>query len=79
MPGFAANLTREPTAMKRADVERRRERGLTDERILSATLIAFLFNFFMTRLADGLGVDAPADRQARVEGWLTGGALMRSG
>ena len=52
MPDFAAKLTREPTAMRRADVERLREYGLTDERALSVTLIACLFNF-MARLADG--------------------------
>ena len=83
MLDFATKLTREPAAMRRADVERLREHGLTDEQILSVTLIACLFNF-MTRLADGLGVDVPEGRQARVEGWLTGGAreqgwLMRGG
>ncbi len=57
MPGFATELTREPTAMRHADVERLREHCLTDEQILSATLIACLFNF-MTRLADGLGAGA---------------------
>ena len=73
MPDFAAKLTRGPTAMRCADVERLRGHGLTDEQILSVTLIACLFNF-MTRLADGLGVEAPEGKQARVEGWLTGGA-----
>ena len=54
MPDFATNPVREPTAMRRADVERLGEHGLIDEQALSATLIACLFNF-MTRLADGLG------------------------
>ena len=57
MPDFATKPTREPTAMRRADVERLREHCLTAEQILSATLIACLFNF-MTRLADGLGAGA---------------------
>lgn len=73
MPDFATKLRREPAAMRRADVERLREHGLTDEQILSVTLIVCLFNF-MTRLADGLGVEVVEGRQARVEGWLTGRA-----
>ena len=52
MPDFATKLRREPAAMRGADVEGLREHGLSDEQILSVTLIACLFNF-MTRLADG--------------------------
>ena len=63
MPDFATKLRREPAAMRGADVERLREHGLTDEQILSVTLIACLFNF-MTRLADGLGVEVTEGRQA---------------
>ena len=76
MPDFATKLRREPAAMRGADVGRLRKHGLSDEQILSATLMACLFNF-MTRMADGLGVEAPEGRQARVEGWLTGGARER--
>ena len=67
MPDFATKLRREPAAMRRADVERLREQGLTDEQILSATLMACLFNF-MTRMADGLGVEVAEGRQARERG-----------
>lgn len=51
VPDSATKPTREPAAMRRTDVERLREQGLTDEQALSVTLIACLFNF-MTRLAD---------------------------
>lgn len=73
MLDFATKLTREPTNMQRADVEALRQHGLSDEQILSVTLITCTFNF-MTRLADGLGVQVPDERQRYVETWLTGGA-----
>ena len=70
---FAAKLTREPTAMQESDVIELREHGLSDEQILSVVLITCTFNF-MTRLADGLGVDVPGERQKYVESWLSGPA-----
>ena len=66
---YATKLTREPANMEEADVIKLREHGLTDEQILSVVLIACTFNF-MTRLADGLGVEVPEERQKYVETWL---------
>ena len=47
--------------------------SLSDEEILSVVLITCLFNF-LTRLADGLGVEFPARNQTAIERWLTGPA-----
>ena len=69
MLDYATKLTREPTNMQEADVIKLREHGLTDEQILSVVLITCTFNF-MTRLADGLGVEVPEERQKYVETWL---------
>ena len=69
MLDYATKLTREPTNMQEADVITLREAGLTDEQILSVVLITCTFNF-MTRLADGLGVEVPEERQKYVETWL---------
>ncbi len=41
--------------------------------MLSTVLITCVFNF-MTRLADGLGVEFPARNQEGIEAWLTGPA-----
>ena len=73
MLDFATKLTREPTAMQESDVKTLRGRGLSDEQILSVVLITCTFNF-MTRLADGLGVEVPEERQKYVETWLDGPA-----
>ena len=56
MLDFAVNLTRDPSANRKADIERLRNLGLTEQQILSTVLITCNFNF-MTRLADGLGVE----------------------
>ena len=69
MLDFATKLTREPAAMEESDVIALRDHGLTDEQILSVVLITCTFNF-MTRLADGLGVEVPAEHQSEVETWL---------
>lgn len=69
MLDYATKLTREPTEMEEADVIALRRHGLTDEQILSVVLITCNFNF-MTRLADGLGVQVPGERQKYVETWL---------
>ena len=76
MLDYAVKLTRRPTAMEEADVRKLRELGLTDEQILSTVLITCTFNF-MTRLADGLGVQVPEGRQEAHERWLTGPALQQ--
>ena len=73
MLDFATKLTREPWAMRESDVIALRERGLSDEQILSVVLITCTFNF-MTRLADSLGVEVPDGRQEYVETWLDGPA-----
>ena len=73
MLDFAAKLTRDPSSMQKGDVQTLRSLGLSDERILSVVLITCVFNF-MTRLADGLGVQVPEGRQDWIEGWLTGPA-----
>ncbi|MAX19935.1 MAG: hypothetical protein CL709_08865 [Chloroflexi bacterium] len=69
MLDFVAQLTREPSSMKEANVEGLREVGFSDDNILSITLVTCLYNF-MTRLADGLGVEFPASGQNFVKGWL---------
>ncbi|MBI4233874.1 MAG: peroxidase-related enzyme [Chloroflexi bacterium] len=76
MLDFAVKLTREPWAMERADVERLRSLGLSDEQVLSVVLITCQFNF-MTRLADALGVDVSPDRVASIGQWLTGPAAQQ--
>ena len=70
MLDYAAKLTRDPTSMQRSDVKALRELGLTEEQILSVVLITCQFNF-MTRLADGLGVEVPPGRQEAHERWLS--------
>ena len=70
---FTAKLTRDPGSMQRSDVEGLRALGLSDEQVLSVVLITCNFNF-MTRLADGLGVVFPDNRQKNIERWMTGAA-----
>ena len=53
--------------MKEANVEGLREVGFSDDNILSITLVTCLYNF-MTRLADGLGVEFPERGQEFVKG-----------
>ena len=70
MLDYATKLTREPTSRCSSLTSLRSGRhGLTDEQILSVVLITCNFNF-MTRLADGLGVEVPKERQKYVETWL---------
>ena len=70
---FAAKLTLQPAEMRESDVQRLRGLGLSEEQILSAVGVTCLFNF-MNRLADGLGVDVPAERQEGMLRWVTGPA-----
>ena len=76
MLDFATKLTREPANMSEVDVKELRALELSDEQILSVVLITCTFNF-MTRLADGLGVQVPEGRQEAHERWLTGPALQQ--
>ena len=73
MLDFASKLTRTPSEMSQADVQRLRNHGLSDEQILSTVLIACTFNF-MTRLADGLGVEPPEGRQESHSQWMSASA-----
>jgi len=73
MLDFTAKLTRDPSSMQEADVKGLRGLGLGDEQVLSVVLITCVFNF-MTRLADGLGVELPFAAHESIERWLTGPA-----
>ena len=73
MLDFASKLTREPAFMQQTDVQGLRDHGLSDEQILSVVLITCVYSF-MTRLADGLGVEVDPIRQKSVEGWIQGSA-----
>ena len=70
MLDFAVNLTKHPSGSKKADVERLRSLGLDDQQILSTVLITCVFNF-MTRLADGLGVEIQDDRVEAAKRWMS--------
>jgi uncharacterized peroxidase-related enzyme len=52
---FALKLTREPSSIEPGDLETLRRAGVSDEGILSISLIAAYFNF-VNRVALGLGV-----------------------
>ena len=71
MLDFSLKLTQKPSSVTKADVEGPKQAGFEDQQILSIVLLTCLFNF-MNRLADGLGVDVPAEYQRLVESWLTG-------
>ncbi len=73
MLDFTTKLTMSPMSMERSDVQALRDLCLSDEQVLSTVLITCVFNF-MTRLADGLGVEFPARNQEGIEAWLTGPA-----
>ena len=70
MLDFAVNLTKNPSGNKKADVERLRSLGLSDQQILSTVLITCTFNF-MTRLADGLGVELQENRVEAAKRWMS--------
>jgi uncharacterized peroxidase-related enzyme len=55
MLGYVEKLTRDATAIGRADHERLRAAGFDDRGILQITLIASWFNY-INRVADALGV-----------------------
>ena len=67
---FAVNLTKNPSGNKKADIERLRSLGLDDQQILSTVLITCNFNF-MTRLADGLGVEVQENRFEDAKRWMS--------
>ena len=76
MLDYAVKLTRDPASMNKADVDALRSLGLSDEQVLSVVLITCDFNF-MTRLADGLGVEVDPGRQEAAEKWLAGPVLQQ--
>ena len=73
MLDYAFKLTVTPSDTNHEDFARLEEAGLTHQQILSVVLITCTFNF-MTRLADGLGVEPAEGRQEWVESWLSGHA-----
>jgi len=56
---YAEKLTRTPWEVDRRDIEALRDAGLDDRTVLDACQIVAYFNF-VTRLADGLGVELEA-------------------
>jgi uncharacterized peroxidase-related enzyme len=73
MLDYASKLTRQPQSVTKADFDGLKEQGLTEDEILSTVLVTCTFAF-MTRLADGLGVEPAEGRQEWVEEWLQGPA-----
>ncbi len=69
MIAYARKLTREPWSMTAADLDGLRSTGLSEEQVLDAVGVACLFNF-MTRLADGLGVDIEPRKAESAADWL---------
>ena len=55
MLAYAERLTREPSSLEQADIERMRKAGLSDEAILHACEVVSYFNY-VNRMADGLAV-----------------------
>ena len=76
MLDFAVKLTKDPAKNTKADLQKLRDLGLDEQHVLATVLITCFFNF-MTRLADGLGVQVPEGRQEAHERWLTGPALQQ--
>lgn len=70
---YATKLTVAPSDVHHDDFMTLKNAGLDDQQILSTVLITATFNF-MTRIADGLGVEPAPGRQELVEEWLTGPA-----
>ena len=58
---FAAKLTLRPGAMEKQDFDHLCQHGFTDEQITIAVQVIGYFNY-ITRVAEGLGVD--------LEGWM---------
>ncbi len=69
MADYARKLTLDPSSMEESDLDGLRSTGLGEEQVLDVVLIACLFNF-MTRLADGLGVEVEPAKEKAVNGWL---------
>ena len=66
MIDFALKLTREPSSVKREDIDALKQRGFAEDQVVDIVLITCTFNF-MDRLADGLGVELDPKMQRLVE------------
>jgi hypothetical protein len=55
--------------MEESDLDGLRAAGLREEHVLDVVLVACLFNF-VTRLADGLGVEVEPAKENAVNGWF---------
>ncbi len=69
MVEYARKLTLAPSWMEEVDLDSLRAGGLSEEQVLDVVLVACLFNF-MTRLADGLGVEVELGKEKAVNRWL---------
>ena len=56
MLDYAGRLTRDPSSVRAADVDRLRDHGFDDTAILDICQIVAYYNY-VNRLADGLGVE----------------------
>jgi alkylhydroperoxidase family enzyme len=65
MIDFALKLTREPSSVKREDLDMLKQRGFSEEQVVDIVLITCTFNF-MDSLADGLGVELDPQMQRLV-------------
>ena len=70
MLDFALKLTKDPAKNTKADLQKLRDLGLDEQQVLSTVLITCLFNF-MTRLADGLGVELQENRFEAAKHWMS--------
>ena len=70
MLDFALKLTKDPAKNTKADLQKLRDLGLDEQQVLSTVLITCLFNF-MTRLADGLGVELQEHRFEAAKRWMS--------
>ncbi len=70
MLDFAVKLTKNPAGNKKADLQKLRDLGLDEQQVLSTVLITCNFNF-MTRLADGLGVEVTENRFEDFKRWMS--------
>ncbi|MBT3941171.1 MAG: hypothetical protein HOC77_03420 [Chloroflexi bacterium] len=73
MCDYAVKLTRHPELVTEDDVIGLRDRGLSDEQIISVVLITCQFNF-SNRVTMGLGLEPPPGRSTLLRRWLTGPA-----
>jgi alkylhydroperoxidase family enzyme len=66
---YSIELTLRPGDSSRANIEKLRAHGFTDEQITVATQVISYFNY-INRIADGLGVDPEDWMTVPLEKWL---------